>query len=121
LPDGRRHRRRSVRRLGRQISAWRTIARPLGAAGAGRRHPLRPDPGAGAERSVQHGGAGDLPMIRCFVLLLLLLFTVPAQAERLVSQLSNDNVEITSSFDGERMTFFGTIAPDAGSEQKFVQ
>ncbi|MHA6729138.1 TIGR02186 family protein [Devosia sp. A369] len=60
-------------------------------------------------------------MIRCFVLLLALLFTVPAQAERLVSQLSNDNVEITSSFDGERMTFFGTIAPDAGSEQKFVQ
>jgi uncharacterized protein (TIGR02186 family) len=30
-------------------------------------------------------------------------------------------VEITSSFDGERMTFFGTITPDAGAEQKFVE
>lgn len=54
-------------------------------------------------------------------LAVLLAFAVPAQAERLVSQISNENVEITSSFDGERMTFFGTIAPDAGSEQKFVQ
>ena len=61
-------------------------------------------------------------MIRLAVLLLLMLALVaPAQAERLVSQVSNDTVEITSSFDGERMTFFGSIAPDAGSEQKFVE
>ena len=46
--------------------------------------------------------------------------TVPVQAERLVSQLSNESVEITSSFDGERMNFFGSIMPDAGSDQKFV-
>lgn len=60
-------------------------------------------------------------MIRPLVALLLALMLVnPAAAERLVSQVSNDNVEITSSFDGERMNFFGTIAPDAGSEQKFV-
>lgn len=51
----------------------------------------------------------------------LLILVAPVQAERLVSQLSNDSVEITSSFDGERMTFFGSIAPDAGSDQKFVQ
>ncbi|WEK03322.1 MAG: TIGR02186 family protein [Candidatus Devosia phytovorans] len=42
----------------------------------------------------------------------------PAQAARLVSQVSNDNVEITSSFDGERLTFFGTIVPDAGSTER---
>jgi uncharacterized protein (TIGR02186 family) len=53
-------------------------------------------------------------------LLLALLLVGSAQAERLVSQLSNDSIDITSSFDGERMTFFGSIAPDAGSEQKFV-
>lgn len=52
---------------------------------------------------------------------ILVALVAPAQAERLVSQLSNDSVEITSSFDGERMTFFGSIAPDAGSDQKFVQ
>lgn len=61
-------------------------------------------------------------MIRLLASMLLLLgLAVPAQAERLVSQVSNDSVEITSSFDGERMTFFGSIAPDAGSEQKFVE
>jgi uncharacterized protein (TIGR02186 family) len=61
-------------------------------------------------------------MIRLVAALLVLLaMAVPAGAERLVSQLSNDTVEITSSFDGERMTFFGSIMPDAGSEQKFVE
>ncbi|WP_193336971.1 TIGR02186 family protein [Devosia beringensis] len=60
-------------------------------------------------------------MTRLLVALLLsLLLALPASAERLVSQLSNESIEITSSFDGERMTFFGSIAPDAGSEQKFV-
>lgn len=54
-------------------------------------------------------------------LLLVLGLAMPAAAERLVSQVSNDSIEITSSFDGERMTFFGSIAPDAGSEQKFVE
>jgi uncharacterized protein (TIGR02186 family) len=45
----------------------------------------------------------------------LLALCAPAHAVRLISQLSNDNVEITSSFSGERLSFFGTIAPDAGS------
>lgn len=53
-------------------------------------------------------------------LVALLGLAVPAYAERLVSQVSNDTVEITSSFAGERMNFFGTIIPDAGSDQKFV-
>tara|TARA_R110002020_G_scaffold178334_6_gene371334 strand:+ start:2455 stop:3216 length:762 start_codon:yes stop_codon:yes gene_type:complete len=60
-------------------------------------------------------------LIRLLLSILLALLLAPAaQAERLVSQLSNDSIEITSSYDGERMTFFGSIAPDAGSEQKFV-
>ncbi|HTO27636.1 MAG TPA: TIGR02186 family protein, partial [Devosia sp.] len=54
------------------------------------------------------------------LLALLLGLVAPARAERLVSQVSNENVEITSSFDGERMNFFGAIIPDAGSDQKFV-
>ncbi|GHA31355.1 membrane protein [Devosia pacifica] len=48
------------------------------------------------------------------------LFTAGVQAERLVSQLSDDLIEITSSYDGERITFFGNIEPDAGSEQPYV-
>ncbi|KQX35254.1 hypothetical protein ASD04_14505 [Devosia sp. Root436] len=57
------------------------------------------------------------------LLLLVVAFVLaaaPARAERLVSQVSNETIEITSSFSGERMNFFGTIIPDAGSEDKFV-
>lgn len=55
-------------------------------------------------------------MNRLFALLLIVLFSaVPAgAAARLVSGVSNDTIQITSSFDGERLTFFGTIAPEAG-------
>ncbi|MGV8855859.1 MAG: TIGR02186 family protein [Devosia sp.] len=60
-------------------------------------------------------------MRRWFAALVLgLLAAMPAQAERLVSQVSNDTIEIDSGFSGERMNFFGTIEPDTGSEQKFV-
>lgn len=60
-------------------------------------------------------------MIRLLLaLVLLLLVAVPAHAVRLVSQVSNDTVEITSSFDGERLNFFGQIIPDAGAEERFV-
>ena len=51
----------------------------------------------------------------------LLALAAPARAERLVSQVSNETIEITSSFSGERMSFFGTIIPDAGSTQKYVE
>jgi uncharacterized protein (TIGR02186 family) len=54
------------------------------------------------------------------ILAVLLALLGPAQAERLVSQVSNETIEVTSSYDGERMNFFGTIIPDAGSSQKFV-
>jgi len=61
-------------------------------------------------------------MRRFFALLVLSLLTVlPADAARLVSQLSNDNIQITSSFDGERLTFFGSVVPDAGSTERYVE
>lgn len=44
-----------------------------------------------------------------------------AKAERLVSTLSNDTVQITSSFDGETLSLFGNIEPEAGSAQQFVE
>jgi uncharacterized protein (TIGR02186 family) len=52
--------------------------------------------------------------------LMALVATAPVRAERLVSQLSTDLIEITSSYDGERITFFGSIEPDAGAEVPFV-
>jgi len=61
-------------------------------------------------------------MIRLVTALAMLLaFAAPAAAERLVSGVSTETVQITSSFDGERLTFFGSIAPDAGSEQRYVE
>ncbi|WP_375450012.1 TIGR02186 family protein [uncultured Devosia sp.] len=54
-------------------------------------------------------------------LVLIGLLVTPVLADRLLSTISNDAIEITSSFDGERMTFFGSIAPEAGSDQKFVE
>ena len=54
-------------------------------------------------------------------LLVLPLLALGARAERLISDISNETVEITSSFTGERMTFFGSIAPEAGSGQRFVE
>lgn len=44
----------------------------------------------------------------------------PAQAERLVSEISNTSVEITSSFDGERLTFFGSVVPEIGALKPVV-
>jgi uncharacterized protein (TIGR02186 family) len=60
-------------------------------------------------------------MRRLFVLLgVLLACAGPAQAERVVSQISNDTIEITSSFAGERMSMFGTVIPDAGAAEGVV-
>jgi hypothetical protein len=61
--------------------------------------------------------------MRSFLLIIacVLAFAMPAQAARLLSQVSNDSIEITSSFDGERMNFFGTIVPDAGAPEKYVE
>ncbi|KKB76885.1 hypothetical protein VW35_16350 [Devosia soli] len=54
------------------------------------------------------------------LVLAFLLPVLPAGAERLISGISNDTIQITSSFSGERLTFFGTIAPEAGSTERTV-
>ncbi len=53
--------------------------------------------------------------------LVLAALATPAGAERLVSQVSRQEVAITSSFSGETLTLFGSIEPEAGSEQKYVE
>lgn len=61
-------------------------------------------------------------MIRLALALLMLLgVAAPAAAERLVSKVSRDEVSITSSFQGELLTLFGSIEPAAGSEQRYVE
>ena len=52
-------------------------------------------------------------------LLLLIVFlatavTLPARAERLVTSISNQDVEVSSSFAGEKISFFGNIEASAG-------
>ncbi len=54
--------------------------------------------------------------MRGVLLALLLIFAAsPAVAERLVTQVSQDEVSITSSFAGQTLTLFGSIEPDVGS------
>jgi uncharacterized protein (TIGR02186 family) len=43
---------------------------------------------------------------------MILAATLPAQAERLISTISNQAIQINSSFDGETVSLFGTIEPD---------
>lgn len=54
-------------------------------------------------------------------LLLLFAMALPAQAERLVSMVSRDEVAITSSFSGETLTLFGNIEPEAGAALRYVE
>ena len=54
-------------------------------------------------------------------LALLLALTLPTVAEKLVTQVSREEVAITSSFAGETLTLFGSIEPEAGAAQKFVE
>jgi uncharacterized protein (TIGR02186 family) len=57
-------------------------------------------------------------MSRLLVILALFLGSIlPVQAERLISSMSHETVQITSGFVGEQLTFFGQIAPEAGSEE----
>lgn len=46
---------------------------------------------------------------------LLALQAGPADAERLVTSLSNHRVQVTSNFTGDEIVLFGSIEPDAGS------
>jgi len=61
-------------------------------------------------------------MMRLLLALLLIVgLAAPAWAQRLVTNLSNSNVAISSSFDGETLTFFGTIEPDVGATVPYVE
>ncbi|PYF09381.1 uncharacterized protein (TIGR02186 family) [Rhodobacter viridis] len=46
-------------------------------------------------------------------LLLLILMTLPAQAERVVAGISADNIGITAAFDGSSVLIFGAVKRDA--------
>src|SRR5690606_27855353 len=115
-PYGGRGGRGAIRGCRRQAVARRAIARIAGAAGAGGGDPVRAVAGSDARRYVQHGGQhGRGAMIWRRLLTGLALLggvATPALGDRLLSAMSNDQVEITSSFDGEKMTFFGSIVPD---------
>jgi len=60
-------------------------------------------------------------MKRLLLAIAFSLFAAPAGSEQLVSQVSSDEISITSSFAGETLTLFGTIEPEPGAVQKFVE
>jgi len=53
-------------------------------------------------------------------LVMLVLLAGTARAERLVTTLSSQDIEITSSFDGATLTMFGSIEPDRGAGRDTV-
>ena len=60
-------------------------------------------------------------MRRLLAIVVLLAVAAPAQAERLVSMVSREEVAITSSFSGETLTLFGNVEPDVGAAETVVQ
>jgi len=64
-----------------------------------------------------------MSMLRSLALVVLISlgFGQAAQAQRLVSALSDKLVSIDSSFAGERLTLFGNVEPETGSGEKFVE
>ena len=61
--------------------------------------------------------------LRAAILALMLVAAgaMPVAAERLVSAVSNTQVQVTSSFVGETLSLFGSIEPDIGAEQRWVE
>lgn len=55
-------------------------------------------------------------MIRLAATLLAVLAATPAGAEKLITTLSSNTVQITSSFDGARLSVFGTIEAETPGE-----
>jgi uncharacterized protein (TIGR02186 family) len=51
---------------------------------------------------------------------LLAGLALPASGEQLVSSISRPEVSITSSFQGETLTFFGNIEPEPGATQRVL-
>jgi uncharacterized protein (TIGR02186 family) len=60
-------------------------------------------------------------MRKLLLALALIGLATPTLAERLVSSISRAEVSITSTFQGETLTFFGNIEPEAGAAQPFVE
>jgi uncharacterized protein (TIGR02186 family) len=62
-------------------------------------------------------------MMRALALALALLLAAiaPANAERLVSTLSNTSIQITSSFAGEVLTMFGNVEPNTGETDEVLK
>jgi uncharacterized protein (TIGR02186 family) len=59
--------------------------------------------------------------MRAVVLATLLIgLALPASAEQLISSISRPEVSITSSFQGETLTFFGNIEPEPGAAQQVL-
>ena len=61
------------------------------------------------------------PLRIVFVALCFLAWSSSARAERLVVVLSNETVQVTSSFAGETLSIFGNIEPDTGGPERFVE
>lgn len=59
-------------------------------------------------------------MKRLFAIAALMALTAPANAERLVSMVSREEVAITSSFAGETLTLFGNVEPDVGAANTVI-
>lgn len=60
-------------------------------------------------------------MRRLLFALLLVLLATPVLAERLVTQVSQGEVSITSSFAGANLTLFGTVEPDPEDPDGIVE
>ena len=55
------------------------------------------------------------------LLLMVALAASPVRAERVVTTLSNQDVEVSSSFAGEKLTIFGNIEADTGAPARSVE
>lgn len=60
-------------------------------------------------------------IVRLALLLVLFVIAGPARAEQLVSQVSRNEVNITSSFSGETLTLFGSIEPEIGAASRVLE
>src|SRR5262249_18047682 len=120
--DGGRRHRCSIRGTGGSEDAERTPAPPARNSGAGCRIAVCIRPCRCARRCLldpHHGGRAmnrnSRPriLIACVVAsFLLVVWALPAGAERLVSSLSSHIVRITSNFTGVELVLFGTVEND---------
>src|SRR5690606_21946872 len=101
----------------------RAAARHACRPGSGGGPALRAVAGPDAERHLldRRDGPRRRGVMRALLLALAVIaIAVPAQAQRMVSTVSREQVAITSSFDGETLTFFGNVEPEAGAADQPV-